>query len=322
MTAFSWKGKYGAVYGTGSDPEIFVMDATGKLIPAFKALPKGTPSFYADGFAFEANVSYASCHYDVADNVKLFIAAASWQGTPTLQNVVEISPEEMAGYSDLEIRLGCTPSFNAYGMQGDLADGRSLLWRSAGGHVHLGINRALPVSRIIADEIAKTCDALAGLVGVCMARNFDKPIRRRHYGLAGEYRLPAHGFEYRTLSNWWLIAPSAAHIAFDLTREAATLGEAGLRRLLELNEGEVMECINFCDVSRAEKLLENHSAIHSIVAAKYNHSIPFHQTQFCKALKEGIDSIFDAKTIVNNWATSRRGWVELERGQVRTLSSM
>jgi len=30
--------------------------------------------------------------------------------------------------------------------------------------------------------------------------------RRRYYGLPGEYRLPKHGLEYRTLSNFWLRA--------------------------------------------------------------------------------------------------------------------
>ena len=41
-------------------------------------------------------------------------------------------------------------------------------------------------------------------------RNPLQKERRKLYGMAGEYRLPAHGIEYRTLSNFWLRSPVLA----------------------------------------------------------------------------------------------------------------
>lgn len=47
--------------------------------------------------------------------------------------------------------------------------------------------------------------------------------RRKLYGKAGEYRLPKHGLEYRTLSNYWLTAYPLMSFAFGMARLAVSL---------------------------------------------------------------------------------------------------
>ena len=45
--------------------------------------------------------------------------------------------------------------------------------------------------------------------------------RRKHYGRAGEYRLPVYGLEYRTLSNFWLRSSHLMSFMMGLARFAA-----------------------------------------------------------------------------------------------------
>jgi hypothetical protein len=54
------------------------------------------------------------------------------------------------------------------------------------------------------------CDCLLGLPSIMLDRNPMQRERRTLYGMAGEYRKPDHGVEYRTLSNFWLRSPVLA----------------------------------------------------------------------------------------------------------------
>ena len=52
--------------------------------------------------------------------------------------------------------------------------------------------------------MAKMMDIIVGNTCVLIDRHPGNRERRKLYGLAGEYRLPKHGFEYRTPSNFWM----------------------------------------------------------------------------------------------------------------------
>ena len=52
--------------------------------------------------------------------------------------------------------------------------------------------------------------------------------RRKVYGRAGEYRLPPHGLEYRTLGNFWLRAYPLMALVMGLTRIAVGVSYSSL----------------------------------------------------------------------------------------------
>jgi hypothetical protein len=56
------------------------------------------------------------------------------------------------------------------------------------------------------ERLVVLMDIFLGNTAVLMDRDPRNAERRKFYGRAGEHRLPGHGIEYRTLSNFWLRA--------------------------------------------------------------------------------------------------------------------
>lgn len=298
----------------GSDPEIFVVKGDGSLLPAFEFLgPKvathETP--YWDGFQAEFSTRPNSClafHVDsVQAGLKNTLAAARKKDPKaklTTINTFDIEPEVLAKAAPEHVAFGCAPSFNAYGMSGIKLDGRDVPFRSAGGHIHLGIGKRTHEQAI---PIVKALDAILGVACVSLFADFDSPTRRAMYGLAGEYRLPSHGIEYRVLSNAWLAHPLLNHIVFDLSRKAAAMGEYGMMSIWNASETEVIQCINNCDVSLAHDILSRNKEVFlRIMSATYpqftNHTPLFNM------FIDGVGSfIKDPHNIEANWHLSG-GW--------------
>lgn len=282
----------------GTDPEFFVKDGKGKIIPSWMFLPSKEAEWktvqavktFVDGFQGEIGfdpkkTGGIGCIETMAYYVKMglhkmlrkareFDASA----TLTLENTPEFTLDYLASLDDAQVELGCSPSFNAYDMPGDFPPNpRALPYRFAGGHMHFGNfgfwNRetkkfdawgpkgeAQTVTEKQKDDyfipIVKTLDAVLGVYMTAVAASFDNPVRRKYYGLAGEYRKPAHGLEYRTLSNVWLAAPGIFHVAFMIARGAIQMEACGLSKFWIAPPEWVIQIINTCDYKEARKLLE------------------------------------------------------------------
>lgn len=117
--------------------------------------------------------------------------------------VVKLSKGDLAMLSDAAKQLGCMPSLNVYGRPHIQKDGTKYLTRSAAGHIHLGSN-VFKDGTVDPKNMIRIMDVLLGNTCVMIDRNPAAAERRKLYGRAGEYRLPSHGVEYRTLSNFWL----------------------------------------------------------------------------------------------------------------------
>lgn len=202
--------------------------------------------------------------------------------------------------------LGCNPSQNVYGMLGEgVFDARKLRYRFAGGHIHLGYR--FEPKKI--ESLVKLLDAILGVWSVGAAAKFDNPIRRKYYGLAGEYRLPEHGLEYRTLSNFWLAHPGLANLVLMLARAIFSFHNDGLAKEWIAHPQEVIETINNCDVRAARKILQmNHKVLETIFShMRYAKGIPNREVnpQVQQALRigqEGLESVIDdPNDFVKNW---------------------
>lgn len=197
----------------GSDPEFFLQDTGTNFIvssqtarvPGSKHKPKAMPMgfIHPDNVLLELNVPPASsedewvfnhqetlrlAQLEISNNYKVDISAS-----------VEMEPMEL-WHPDARV-FGCEPDFNAW-HDGDVnppPSAASPLLRTAGGHIHIGID---PVpSPDVLREIVKACDVFLGLPSLLL----DHDNRRRElYGQAGAHRLKPYGVEYRVLSNFWL----------------------------------------------------------------------------------------------------------------------
>lgn len=251
----------------GADPEVFVTDEKGVVIPAWEFLPskqvaKQThTNHYWDGFQAEFTMRPSPClniqndYMSLGLGVLLHLARRKFpKAQLSIQNTVDVPLEMLLTAAEEHVTFGCQPSLNAYGLQGEeIANPRLLKHRFAGGHIHKGWKG---LTEIRAREVVKALDALVAVPCVTMFEKLDNPIRRKFYGLPGEHRLPVHGLEYRVLSNAWMSHPAIAQFVRETFRLVSGLAQVHMENVFDYQEAEVVDIILNHDVDGAKKLVK------------------------------------------------------------------
>jgi hypothetical protein len=236
----------------GSDPEFFLRK-NGKLLPAFKGLPKKGPIF-ADGFQAEINPAPGVMLQPLMARVKTMMREAI-----QLSGADDISPLSTEAVNEQEMadagewrQLGCQPSINLYGIYPDIPmDGSTLLHRFAGNHIHFG----RLCSKEETTRIVRGLDAVVATWLTGAGEGIESPIRRRYYGLAGEFREQKWGLEYRTLSNLPLLHPALWTLTFRLARDVFNLALYDKLDFWRAKENDWLRAINETDVERSRAIL-------------------------------------------------------------------
>lgn len=249
----------------GTDPEIFAM-SNGTVFPAYKWLPSKSASagLFWDGVQAEFTVNPDICIAWIVDRIhnKLRDAKAILDRLPhnarlSTASVVDYPEEERRDALNEFVQLGCKPSMNVYGMGGELVtNGRDLPVRFAGGHVHVELPRGT-----LLEPCVKMLDAILGVWSVGAAASFDNPIRRRYYGLPGEYRPTKYGLEYRSLSNFWLMHPALTHLMFEIARATISLVLGNQHNNWLAAEDEVIGAIVTSDARTARAILHRNKDV-------------------------------------------------------------
>lgn len=280
-------------YTLGADPEFFIM-ANNKLIPAFEFLPPKDNGekidVYWDGFQAEFTMPVNSTPTCIAlhgcDVHNQLSKLSQWavkenkDARICIDNVVRIPDAMLKKALDPHVALGCMPSENVYGLKGEyIGNGRLLKYRFAGGHMHFGGWAGKKMDPL---KYIKTLDKILGVWCVGAAQNIDVPVRRRYYGLAGEFRhtfyprtvligssvlLPQTktieecGFEYRTLSNFYYCHPGINQLVWEIGRSSLKLADSGFADVWAADEAETIQTINTCDVMHAKASLKRNEPI-------------------------------------------------------------
>jgi len=268
----------------GMDPEFFIADPAGQPIPAFSVLAskKENPYLFWDGFQAECTVRPRTCHQELAKQLAGALARCTHKILPT---PIWHVPSAFLQTADADhVRLGCDPSYNVYNMRGrHVEDGRQLPWRFAGGHVHFEMAEAQKQPPRVRSCI-RALDAILATACVCFAQGVDMAIRRKYYGLPGEFRLPPHGLEYRTLSNFWMYHPAAYHLVFDLARWAFAIGKGGLRCYIG-DPDLVVDIVQFGDARAARDLVKLNRPLYEAFLKRYPAAA---QKAFWRAIETGF----------------------------------
>jgi len=305
----------------GSDPEMFVEDENEKVIPAFNFLGSkdkpnrtydsqdfkyGNNKMYWDGFQAEFETAALTClgwHTDsVFCGIKgLFDKAKKYnpKAKLSLKTTMDIDYDLLKTSAEEHVQFGCMPSFNAYGMQGLQFNGRDVPFRSAGGHIHYGIGK---ITHEQAIPIVKALDAILGVACVSLFAKYDDVRRRQMYGLAGEYRLPPHGLEYRVLSNAWMAHPAIMNLVFDVSRKVLMFGKIGLLKYWDHKEEQTIEIINTCNVDQARATINrNKELFKKILEAAYGLN-SFKAIHGVEAFLNGMECVIETPNdIEKNW---------------------
>lgn len=211
----------------GADPEVFLKDSNGNLLPACGLIggTKKKPRKLGDGYALqednimmEYNVPPSDDPVSFAETVQrgLYLGLREVEKrakspVSALEEAEVKVPIEVLSAHDGAMEFGCSTDNNSYedgiaylSIHPDqlLVDDGAAGLRFAGGHVHMGYTRHTEIPGFV---VAQLADVFVGLSSV----SWDKqPNRRMLYGQPGRYRDTPYGIEYRTLSNRWVLDES------------------------------------------------------------------------------------------------------------------
>lgn len=246
------------VLAVGSDPEFFIQDSTGNIIPSRGIIPgnkkKPRPlvwgAVHRDNVACELNPIPASSEKEFSDN---FLNLKQEVEDKLLRKkgmslVVRTSHEfdfDQINYREAQ-EFGCDEDFTIWEhiQTPAMKDPYSPV-RSVGGHLHLaidGLNRG---------NLATVISRLDVLISVPLVLLDPDKLRRQSYGKAGCYRPKSYGIEYRTPSNVWCRSDELRRWAYRQASRAVEYDDLVVLR--DTNE-LVVECINDSDQDKAEVL--------------------------------------------------------------------
>lgn len=264
--------------GMGADPELFLTQG-GEVIGSEHVIPaeglllafNKTPLVVRDGVQVEL---HTACPTACRQSFSGFLAQsmAHLQGHLIKHNtaakdqppvevswepVVTVSEKEFAHLGDSVRLLGCAPSFSAYGSAA-LECPPDYRVRSAGGHLHLACQSLTGQIHADPQALVHLLDVIVGSTCVLLDRAERAAERRELYGRAGEFRLPKHGIEYRTLSNFWLRSRCLTSMVLAACRQVLTIwnDDRGAALLAKVDLGHVQETINTNNFEWALQTLE------------------------------------------------------------------
>lgn len=333
----------------GADPEFF-FKKDGEVIGSEKVIPvEGlgdnslSPMVIRDGVQAELNPHPNTCREDFAKGLRnCFIKLADVMGddvSVTINPDVKISQKEMDSLTDDSKKFGCASSKNSHGTDKIKVNPLTYLHRAGGGHIHLGrCNEHYKndkLSKVLAspERTVAMLDLLVGNTCVLIDCNRGNIERRRHYGRAGEYRLPPHGLEYRTLSNFWLRNYQMVSLVMGLARHATdivasstvvktdSLGRVSLRDGERAFDKELLSLVKMKDVVRAinkndfDLAYSNFKKIEGLLMKitpddTYIDRYPICKSNiksFHKFVKKGLDYYLPEKDVVNYWVNFEGG---------------
>lgn len=249
----------------GADPEIFLQDATARLVSAVgkvggtKAKPKPLPigkgfAVQEDNVAVEYNIPPSFSEKEFVSNIntamKYLLKKMKAQGLSFNTDSAASFPEDQLK-DDAARVFGCDPDFNAWtdGKRNPRPRADDPNLRSAGGHVHVG---AKFEDEHDLHEFIKRCDLFLGVPSVILDPQGDK--RRLLYGAPGSFRVKPFGCEYRTLSNFWIFDPKLTGWVWRNTVRALNDKVS-----LDHDKDLILAALLFSDASAANTLINKYS---------------------------------------------------------------
>lgn len=299
-------------YVVGCDPELF-LSKDGKIIGSERVIPAVKSLVVRDGIQVELNphpgittsilgswISQAFIQLDGLVKAHPGVKV-DWTG------VVDVDRAELDALSPEARALGCGPSKNIYRNHQLMTDAVRAAYtiRSAGGHLHFGLKDDLFDERV---RLVSWLDVIVGNTCVIIDRDPKASVRREWYGRAGEYRIPPHGLEYRTLSNFWLrnyvlmdLVFSLASLAIKVVLDTIDGGDLESRLIDVVNIDNVVKAIDTNDLDLAWHNFKDISKL-----GLFNHwPLLTVMNWFEQVEKKGLETVF-TQDPVEHWIRGKQ----------------
>jgi len=230
----------------GSDPEFMLQDVDGNLKSAIGVVPGSKTkrhdlgdghAAYFDNVLAECSIRPGTSADDAVESHK-----ECFQRYAQLVNPYRLTVRASGEYPAAECahkeaqRFGCDPEFCAYELAIIDPPTCAGLFRSAGGHIHIGFNGGADFTKnqVAADvnvyelnvavgwnrlSVIRMADLFIGIPSLFLDKDPTSRTRRKLYGVAGSHRpCELYGVEYRSLSNFWLARPSLVRLMYGLAQ--------------------------------------------------------------------------------------------------------
>jgi hypothetical protein len=161
------------------------------------------------------------------------------------ESSVLFTPDELN--DERALVFGCEPDYDAWTRAENIMPTEvDPALRTAGGHIHIGGEGDIT-------DIAKQMDLLLGVPSVLMDDTLGSRRRRELYGKAGSIRPKPYGFEYRTLSNFWMFNEKLIAWVYDQSLLATQLTIDISKSL----EARILQAINEGDKDVARDIIKD-----------------------------------------------------------------
>lgn len=242
----------------GTDAEVQVMDYHGNLVSAVGLIGgcKENPLIVDFGNLQEDNVN-AEFAIDPVSTEEDWVSSIV-NVLETLDKTLEMSGftyrvEPWGRYPDEQLlspasqQFACDPDLSVYtGLENFIPPAEQVgNFRTCGAHIHVG------GAAVDSRDAIMWMDVLLALPSLFK----DSDRQRRHlYGKAGAYRVKPYGFEYRTLSNFWIKDERWMRWVFQSTHKALELAQ---EEKLESIPGylDIPNIIDTYDENKAESIM-------------------------------------------------------------------
>lgn len=322
------------VLTTGADPEVFVCNSAGEIIPAWEVIPKkldsgGSAKVYPDGFAVEIGAIPHGCQSYMVDSVQSGLdiahrAAEKRGGKLVAQDVCYIPEELLKTLPTNRVELGCSPSLNACEEPRPIPDGRSVPFRTTGTHFHYGCERLQKMNVQEMSTMVAAVEAVRMPVFTAAFGQFENPLRRELYGRVGEFRKQPWGVEFRSTGAVPLRHPVLYHLVATLTRHAVDTWFTHPELLVGPPIEEVMEVSNNSDTVGARKLLKKYPICGALVRSAFTTILSSKRDAYVENImkiltaKGGMGNELDiaqADCVAKNWyLNTEDSWITHSEG--------
>ena len=203
----------------GTDPEFILIDQKNNLKSAIDVIRHGRHKkikinkslFFYDNVLAECSIEPSKDPKQFEENIRESLKTLSKIISPLRISDLCSGHFLNSEMTHTDARLsGCSVEYCAYSLE--TIDSNKIKkffknsnFRTAGGHVHLGTN--LGKDDINSVMLVRMLDLFLGTTCLFLENSNHHFERRKIYGQLGRYRQPAHGIEYRTPSNFWLMSP-------------------------------------------------------------------------------------------------------------------
>jgi hypothetical protein len=218
----------------GTDPEFFILNNSTKEIVSSDLYITGNKdevqilnsfvSIHKDNIMIEANILPSVDKESFIRNInKTKQSINAYLNSLYNLSIIEdvVSPDVTHLIDDYQFyEFGCSPDFNVYNNTPlrKLKPNRTMVLpdthRFAGGHIHIGITNP---TRLRVFNLVKYCDMYIGSLLPILDKD---NLRKKYYGIAGNFRPKRYGMEYRTPSNFWLQNDTLIGIIWDQCEKA------------------------------------------------------------------------------------------------------